>query len=150
MGRPGRSAPPEIDAEDVANAFASVPPRARKRLLELRALLFEVATETSDVGPLEETLKWGEPAYLTSVSGSGTTVRLGWNEKAPERVAVLVHCQTTLVDTFRTLHPELCHAGNRAIHLDVQAPIPKAALRRCLTLALTYKRDRRAARQANR
>jgi hypothetical protein len=32
---------------------------------------------TPGVGALHETLKWGQPAYLTPETRSGTTLRLG-------------------------------------------------------------------------
>ena len=62
----------------VAQVFDSYPPALRTRLLALRALIFEVAASTPGVGELEETLKWGEPAYLTTQSKSGSTVRIAW------------------------------------------------------------------------
>ena len=53
------------------------------RLMTLRALIFDVAAKTDGVGALDETLKWGEPAYLTR-SKSGSTIRLGWKASAPD------------------------------------------------------------------
>ena len=44
--------------------------------MKLRQLIFDVAAKTKDVGQLEETLKWGEPAYLTSESKSGSLIRI--------------------------------------------------------------------------
>ena len=52
----------EIDA-----VFASYPHAVRQCLDAVRALIIEVAMER-DVGPLTETLKWGEPAYLTEAT----------------------------------------------------------------------------------
>lgn len=48
--------------DPVAQAFERFPPLARARLLDIRSLIFEVAGP--EIGPLTETLKWGEPAYL--------------------------------------------------------------------------------------
>lgn len=131
-----------IDDVDVAAAFDAFPQDARARLLRLRALILETAAAIEGVGPLEETLKWGEPAYLTSTSGTGTTVRLGWKSARPDRVALFVNCQTTLVDTYRTLHPELTYEGDRAISFAIDAPLPEDAVAHCVALALTYHRDR--------
>ncbi len=47
----------------VADVFNNYPPEMRKKLLFLRALIFETAAEL-DVGEIEETLKWGEPSYI--------------------------------------------------------------------------------------
>jgi hypothetical protein len=52
-------------------------------LAHLRRLIFFVAAQDEHIGGLEETLKWGVPAYLTSVSKSGTTIRIDWEAKAP-------------------------------------------------------------------
>ena len=79
---------------DVAAAFAAFPERVRARLLEVRDLVFETAADLEDVGPLTETLKWGEPAYLTEATGSGSTIRLGWPKARPSHAAVYFNCKT--------------------------------------------------------
>src|SRR5690348_13499501 len=63
-------------AGDVDAVFAAYPPALRKKLKSLRRLILETAKKTAGVGPLEETLKWGQPSYLPVRSGSGTTVRI--------------------------------------------------------------------------
>lgn len=60
----------------VAAAFASYPEPIRARLLALRRLIFATAAATQGVGPLEETLKWGQPAYLTPATRAGSTIRI--------------------------------------------------------------------------
>jgi hypothetical protein len=50
----------------VAKVFAAYPPKLRQRLLAVRRMIFEVAKQTEGVGKLQETLKWGEPAYVTA------------------------------------------------------------------------------------
>ena len=52
------------------------------------------------VGPLTETLKWGQPSYLTQESGSGSTVRIDRLKKG-DGYAIYFHCQSGLVDEFR-------------------------------------------------
>ena len=131
----------------VERVFAGYPERARERLLDVRALIFEVADGTPGVGPLTESLRWGQPAYLTEQSRSGTTVRLGWSERSPELYGVYVHCGTTLLHTFRTLVPDgLRFEGNRAILLEVREPVPREPLALCLEAALTYHRWKNSAR----
>jgi len=49
-------------------------PVVQKKLMQLRKLIFDVASATEGVGELEETLKWGQPSYLTSQSKSGSTI----------------------------------------------------------------------------
>ena len=96
-----RSTPFENAA--VAGVFESWPPAIRGRLLALRELIFETASATDGVGTIEETLRWGEPAYLTPHSKSGSTVRIGWKKAEPSRYAMYFNCQTDLIETFATL-----------------------------------------------
>jgi len=118
--------------------FDAYPQRAQAKLLALRELLFEVAAGTSGVGEIEETLKWGEPAYVTK-NKSGSTVRMDWKHKAPDQYALYFNCQTTLIETFRTLFPnDFKFAGNRALIFAIDQPIPKDAVSMCLARALTY------------
>ena len=41
-------------------------------MLRLRQIVLDTASETEGVDALEETLKWGEPSYLTR---DGSTIR---------------------------------------------------------------------------
>lgn len=124
---------------EVADAFGAFPAPVRDRLLEVRRLIFATAADTEGVGPLTETLKWGEPAYLTEATKSGTTVRLGWPKLSPESCAVLVHCRTSLVESFRARFADsFAFEGNRAILLPLTGPLPEGPLRACLAAALTY------------
>lgn len=130
----------EIDSPLVAAAFKAFPPAARRKLMALRRLILKTAAATKGVGKIEETLKWGEPAYLAK---SGSTIRLGWKQEKPGEVAMYFICTTNLVDRFRELYPrELRYAGNRAVLLDVRQTIPQSPLRHCIEMALTYHRRR--------
>lgn len=123
--------------ETVAAAFAAFPPEAREKLETARDAIFATA-EATGTGPLTETLKWGEPAYLTEQTKAGTTIRLGLVGGEP---AVLVHCQTTLIDSFRSDFPDAFpYYGNRALLLT--GDYDPEALAHCLARALTYKRKR--------
>ncbi len=113
----------------------------RSKLLALRELIFSVAASTEGVGELEETLKWGEPAYVTSQSKSGSTVRIAWKKSNPAQYAMYFNCQTNLIDTFRTIFPgEFRFEGNRAIVFDEVDRLPTDALGICVAAALTYHR----------
>lgn len=132
--------PPPIP-DRVAEAFSAFEPAARQRLLALRALVFETAARLEGVGRVEETLKWGEPAYLTPETKSGSTVRLGAKAARPGECFVYFNCQTTLVEQFREwFEGALRFEGNRAIALRVDEPLPVAELAQCLEAALTYHR----------
>ena len=124
----------------VAEAFAAVSGLVRAQLLEVRDLIFETAAALEGVGPLTETLRWGEPAYLTEATGSGTTIRLGRSRSSEHECAVLFNCRTTLVDDFRRQFQDLfAYEKNRAILIDAREPPPKAPLSTCLGMALTYR-----------
>jgi hypothetical protein len=64
------------DGARVDAVFATYPKVLAGRPLVLRRLIFEVAAETAGLGEIEETLKWGQPSYLTTQSGSGSTIRI--------------------------------------------------------------------------
>jgi hypothetical protein len=128
---------------DVAVIFAAFPDRVRARLLEVRDLIFATAAGIEGVGPLTETLKWGEPSYLTAATGSGSTIRLGRFRSSERDCAVLFNCRTTLVDDFRSQFPDVfAYEKNRAILLVTREPLPRAPLSTCLAMALTYHRRR--------
>ena len=119
--------------------FNAYPAHVRKKMLLLRELIFKVAAETDGVGEIQETLKWGEPAYVTAASKSGSTIRMDWKSKQPEQLALYFNCHTTLVDTFRTLfQSDFNFEGNRAIVFDVADDIQMGALAFCIGASLTY------------
>jgi len=124
------------------------PKPVRSKLLALRRLIFDTASTTYGVGQLEETLKWGQPSYLTPETNSGSTIRIDQVKSSASQYAVYFHCQTDLVATFRELYPrEFRYGGNRSIVFDAGHAIDEPAFRHCLALALTYHlRKRRSAR----
>jgi len=125
----------------VAAAFQSYPADMRERLLALRSLIHAVAADTPGVGPLQETLKWGQVSYLTPESGSGTTVRIG-HDKASGEPALFVNCQTTLLSRYRALYPDaFIYDGQRGVVIGADAD--QQALRHVVALALTYHRNKK-------
>jgi hypothetical protein len=124
----------------VAKIFAAYPPALRPALLALRSLILDVADAQLGKGGLIETLKWGQPAYLPVKPRTGTTVRIDAVKSDPDRYAAYFHCQTTLIDSFRELYPdELTVEGNRALLFARGDKLPRAALKHCIGLALTYR-----------
>jgi hypothetical protein len=122
---------------DVRAAFEQFPKPARKVLFDARDRIFALA-ETAQVGPLTETLKWGQPAYLTEKTKAGSTIRLGLQDGAP---AAFFTCSSSLVDGFRADFPNaMTYHGNRALTLEAPFPVE---LDMCLTRALTYHRAKR-------
>lgn len=132
---------------EVARIFDAYPPALRDKLLVLRALVFTTAASTAGVGEIEETLKWSAPAYLTTQSRSGSTIRIDAKKSADTQYAMYFNCKTDLVETFRTLfRDEFQFDGNRAIVFDVEDKVPIDALKICIAAALTYHRKKVAAR----
>lgn len=61
--------------------------------------------------------------------------------------ALYVHCQTTLVATFRkTFGATFRYEGNRALIFDAAEPLPAPELAACIALALTYHLQKRPTR----
>lgn len=81
---------PPFASEAVKTAFETVQPDARRGLLALRALIFKTAARLPEVGPIEEALRWGQPAYLTPLTKSGSTLRLGVPKAGG--FALFAHC----------------------------------------------------------
>jgi hypothetical protein len=114
--------------------------------MALRELVFDTAAATAGVGPLTETLKWGQPSYLTEETGSGTTVRID-RLKSGDGYAIYFHCQSGLIGRFRELYPDTFkYEGNRAIHFDAKDRLPVRELCHCIALALTHHLRKKAKR----
>jgi hypothetical protein len=125
--------------EAVQAVFQSYPLEIQNKFYVLRDLIFEVAKSLAQVGTIEETLKWNEPAYVTAETGAGSTIRLGWKKSAPTQYAMYFNCKTSLVEGFRMQFGDLfTYGGNRAIIFELDDAVPVEALRDCITQALCY------------
>ena len=114
-----------------------LPEDARKALNTLRDII-RAAAAASDTAPLEETLKWGQPSFAPP-KRTGTPIRLSWSAKSPDRVEMLVHCQTSLVEAWRHRFGDLfAYDGTRAVHIPLGQPLPEEALHIMAVMALTY------------
>jgi hypothetical protein len=132
-------------SNEVAAKFDTYPPHVRPKLLALRELVFQTAASTEGVGEIEESLKWGEPAYAPR-SKSGSTVRIDWKSKNPRSYAVYFNCQTNLVETFRSLFPkDFKFEGNRALVFELKDKVPRDSLSFCIAASLTYHLKKRNA-----
>ncbi|MBM9500386.1 DUF1801 domain-containing protein [Leptospira sp. 201903071] len=129
---------------NVAEVFRTYPKEIREKLLSVRELIFQIAKATEGVGVLEETLKWGQPSYLTPETKSGSTIRVDRVPSEENLYALFFHCQTNLVETFRELFPKkIQFEGNRCILLNAKDPIPTKELSVCISMALTYHLDKK-------
>jgi hypothetical protein len=131
--------------KDVEAVFDTYPLPVRSKLVALRDMIFEVAKSTPGVGTLEEALRWGQPSYLTTETGSGSTIRIDAIKNEPEKYALYFICTSGLADEFKELYRnELNFVGNRSIVFGVTDRLPIEALRHCISLALTHRHRKRA------
>ena len=119
--------------------FSSYPKPVREKLLALRQMIFDVAKKTPGVGKLDEALRWGQPSYLTVETGSGSTIRIDHIKNGPDKYAMYFICTSGLIEDFRKLYKDdMKFEGNRSIVFNIGDRLPEAALRHCISLALTY------------
>ena len=129
----------KIENPDVAAAFNSYPQGIRTKLLILRQLILDTAASIEVVGEIEETLKWGEPSYLTPKTKSGSTIRIAWKESQEEEYSMYFKCTANLVPAFREKYPDVFRfGGNRSIDFNIEDTLPVNELKQCIILALTY------------
>ncbi len=123
--------------------FQSYPEHIRIKMERLRTLVLETAKEIH-LDQLEETLKWGEPSFI---SKQGSTLRMDWKVKKPEQYALYFKCTSRLVETFQSVYgSKLNYEGKRAIVFELDQELPIEELKQCITATLLYhtvKRDDR-------
>jgi len=125
-----------IEHTKAKDKFESYPSFIRNKMYSLRKLVIQTATEIDGLNVLEETLKWGEPSYITK---NGTTIRMDWKDSRPDEYAMYFHCQTKLVDTFREIYGDkFKFEGNRAIVFNRDEKIAENELKHCISIALNY------------
>ncbi len=121
---------------DVAPVFDNYPDHVRDKMTHLRNLIVDTASAIDGITSLEETLKWGEPSYLAK---KGSTIRIDWKKKKPDQYAIYFSCSSRLVETFRIVYRDTFEfEGNRAIVFQLNDPLPKDELKKCLIAGLTY------------
>jgi len=114
----------------------NIPPKPKLKLNYLRKLIIKVASEDDLIEEIEETLKWGEPSYLTK---KGSTLRINWNPKTPEQYAIYFKCTSKLVPTFKEVYNDLFnYENNRAIVFKLDDVIPEKELIECIRVTLNY------------
>lgn len=120
----------------VETVFNNYPNNIRVKIEQLRKLILETASEIETIKNLEETLKWGEPSYLTK---KGSTIRIDWKKGKPEQYAMSFQCTSSLVETFKIVYKDTFKfEGNRAILFPLNDTIPVTELKQCIVAGLTY------------
>lgn len=125
---------------EVTPVFDACDEPTRTVMLRLRQLVLDTARETEGVGEITEALRWGEPAYLTAETRSGSTIRIA--PAGPEDahdLGLFFICHTNLVDRFAGLFGDVfTYDGGRALLFSADDELPEAELRVCIEAALTY------------
>jgi len=122
------------------DAFQRFPSQLLDQARGLRVLIQETAA-SEGINGLEETVKWGEPAFLPGKTG--TTVRIG-HDPVAGHLKLLVHCQTDLVERWRQRFGDrLRYEGNRAVLIPADRALDETALASCIAEAFTYRRKGR-------
>lgn len=130
MGRLKLNTDPKVD-----EIFANYPIYVREKMDFLRSLVIETAEEEG-IDELEETLKWGEPSFVTN---NGSTLRMDWKERSPGQYAMYFQCSSRLVETFRMVfNHTFQYEGKRAIVFQLDQKIPELELKECIKATLTY------------
>jgi len=116
--------------------FNNYPKNVQNKIAHIRNLILEVAQETISIDELEETLKWGEPSYITK---KGSTLRIAWKKKTPDQYGMYFQCTSKLVASFKVAYKSVfTFEGTRAIIFKLNEEIPQIELKRCIATALTY------------
>lgn len=111
------------------------PDNIRDKMRYLRSLIRETAQEM-EISSLEETLKWGEPSFLTK---HGSTLRMDWKAKTPDQYALYFKCTSRLVETFKVVHSHTFkYEGKRAIVFGIEQLIPVSEVKQCIEATLQY------------
>ncbi len=123
--------------EKVATAFAAIPKPEQSMAFTLRDLIFDVAKETPQAGQIMETLKWGQPSYVTPATKSGSTLRIGLAKGGG--VGIFAHCATSIISTYAATFPDTDRIeGNRAVIFRNPDEIVSDRLRLLIRHGLTY------------
>jgi len=125
-----------ITSPEFETKLANYPDSVRDNLLYLRKLVHDTAHEVTEITELEETLKWGEPSFLTK---NGSTLRMDWKQKTPDQYAMYFKCTSRLVETFKVVFADhFTYQKNRAIVFNLTQKVPAKELKQCIKATLLY------------
>ncbi|MBY5932280.1 hypothetical protein KUV51_04645 [Tateyamaria omphalii] len=128
---------------DILARVETWPTPAQTHFLRTRTLVHEVAT-SEDIGPLDESLKWGQPAWRPTRARTGSTLRVDWSPSTPNRLLAFVDCKTDLAAQMDLRFPGQFHNdGRRALGFDTETPLDEDAVWQLAQLTLTYHRAKR-------
>lgn len=118
----------------VAPMVAAWPRLAQTQFTALRLHILDQA-QTANI-PVEETLKWGQPAFVPPRT-IGTTLRIAPTSNQPGFMGLFVHCGTTIIEEIKALYPG-CYDGTRGLLWDMEQTWPAQAVDHLINRALRY------------
>lgn len=122
---------------DVQAVYDACPPPVRHGLHQLRGLILAQADLMPQIGPVTESLRWGQPAFLTLDSGAACSLRIG--PVKGQGFGLFVHCQTGLIAAFAAgAGVGLRFGGTRAVLFDPSDRIDPAQISVLIGQALGY------------
>ena len=120
---------------DAKTIFDAVEPDAKTGLIRLRDMIYATAEADPRIAPIAETLKWGQPAY---VSKTGTTLRLGVPKSGG--FGLFVHCQSRVIPDYQAMFPDLDRFdGTRGLLFSSPNEIDETRHTWLIQRALTYR-----------
>lgn len=128
----------------VRTGIADWPKQAQQAFEKLRVICHDTAAR-QHLGPLEESLKWGQPAWRPVRPNTGSTLRVMWAENAPDLLNLYVDCKTDLAARLREIYPDLPqNDGRRHIALRLSDPLPLDVLSHLAAMTLAYHQSKAA------
>lgn len=133
----------DMTPSEILDHTATWPDSAQSCFAQLRGIVHDVAAQ-ADVGPLDESLKWGQPAWRPKRPRTGSTLRIDWSPATPNRLLAFVDCKTDLAAQMDNRYPQQFHNdGRRALGFDLDAPLDRDAVWHLAHITLTYHRTKR-------
>ena len=127
---------PPREFQAILNTY---PDNARQVFMQVRQIMHQITAENPKIGPLSEVLKWGEPAFVTEASKSGSTIRMVWDPEAPEKMGLFFNCKTTLVENMRHIYRDKFeYEDNRGVFFALNEKIPVNAIAHICEMAMAY------------
>ena len=115
---PGEQAARRIFRSGGGRGVQRLSKAAASKTAGVAPLILDTAKMTKGVGAVEETLKWGQPSYLTTATKSGSTIRIN-RIKSPARPLRGVSIARPTSRDFSPAVPDgIDYGGNRSILLD--------------------------------
>ncbi|WP_232227806.1 hypothetical protein [Leptospira wolbachii] len=104
--------------------------------MEIRDWVYDLSVADARIGEIEECIKWGQPSFLTPITKSGSTIRIG--KVSDTEFALFFNCKTTIAQEIAIEFPELKCDGKRALYFAANQKLAKTKVISCLQKALLY------------